>query len=78
MTELLAEVFGLPFDEHCLVWEKQRVRLGFGDPKISDTIGWEDSGVDAWRASLQRDQKEYVRTTCLDVFRAMNYDPSDD
>ena len=50
----------------------------FGDPKISDTIGWEDSGVDAWRASLQRDQKEYVRTTCLDVFRAMNYDPSDD
>jgi hypothetical protein len=77
LTELLREVFGLPFDEHCLVWEKKSVRLGYGDPKASDTIGWKHEGVDAWRAGLSHAQKAHVLKTCIDLFRALNYDPND-
>ena len=77
LTELLENVFGLPFDEKCLSWEKKPIRLGLGDPKAADTSGWHEDAAETWRAGLSREQKEYIRTACLPIFEALEYDPND-
>jgi hypothetical protein len=77
LTDLLQQVFELPFEERCLSWEKKAVRLGVGDPKISDTQAWKGEGADVWRVGLTSEQKDYVRAYCLDIFEALDYDPKD-
>jgi hypothetical protein len=77
LTELLKEVFALPFDENCLIWVKKAVPLGLGDPKASDTTGWNVDRAETWRVGQSRGQKDYVRTSCQGIFRALNYDPND-
>src|SRR5204863_904417 len=47
LTELLKEVFALPFDEKCLVWEKKPIRFGLGDPKAANTTGWNEDAAEA-------------------------------
>jgi hypothetical protein len=77
LTELLREVFSLPFDEKCLAWEKKAIRFGLGDPKAAQTTCWHEDAADAWRAGLSREQKDYIRSACLGIFRALKYDPDD-
>jgi hypothetical protein len=54
LTDLLRNVFGLPFDSSCLGWRLNEgdVRAGRGNPKICATKGWEARPVHEWRTIL--------------------------
>jgi hypothetical protein len=78
LTVLLREAFDLPFDERCLSWKKKSIRLGFGDPKTSETTGWNSGREETWRQELSKQQKDYIRLTCRSIFESFSYEADDD